>query len=188
MLPADWKEVNVGRKRLAVVNTNEEERPFDRQKDNEQYATIVEPKRKAVPPMKQSELDFAALKEEDRAIIEQYEMMYDKDGNSLKWKILKDTEYLKAEDDPMKYPDGPEILRDIGWDNKSKSDIFFTEFFPCIVGHAQMMDEYLADPRASYHTTTVNNKIKFHDTSDEDPDWIVKQCYLLLHASVWEGD
>ena len=64
LFPAEWKEVNVGRKRLGVVNCNEEELPFDRQKDNEQYSSI-EPKRKAAPPMKQSELDFAALDEED---------------------------------------------------------------------------------------------------------------------------
>ena len=98
------------------------------------------------------------------------------------------TEYLKAEDDPMKYPDGPELLRDIGWETKSLSSVFFDEFFPSVEGHARLMDDYLSDDRASYHTSVVNDKIKFHDPNDDDPNWIVKQCYLLLHASVWEGD
>ena len=27
-----------------------------------------------------------------------------------------------------------------------------------------------------------------HDAKENDPDWLVKQCYLLLLAAVWEGD
>ena len=154
----------------------------------EQYGTVPASKKTATAPMKQSELDFVALPDEDKSIIEFYDMVIDKNGNSIKWKILGDTEYLKAEDDPMKYPDGPHLLRDIGWEKKSLSSVFFDEFFPLVDGHAKLMDEYLSDPRASYNTTVVNDKIKFHDPDDDDPDWIIKQCYLVLHASVWEGD
>jgi Transposase IS4 len=50
------------------------------------------------------------------------------------------------------------------------------------------MDEYNSDPRSPYHTTVANDYIKFHDPNDIDPDWIVRQCYLLLIAAVWEGD
>jgi hypothetical protein len=150
--------------------------------------TMIEPKPKEVHPMKQSELDFLALPEEDRKLINEYEMKYDKHGNSLKWKIFQDKEYITKAEDPMVYPDGPVLLRDIGFDTKGLSDIFFDEFFPSVDGHARLMDEYLQDPRASYNTTVINDKVKFYDETDDDPDWIVKQCYLLLLASVWEGD
>jgi hypothetical protein len=187
-MPVPFKDINVGRKRLVVVAPNEEERAFDRAKDMDQYGTIQPSKKKAIAPMKQSELDFVALPDEDKSITDFYEMIIDKDGNSIKWKILGDTEYLKAEDDPLKYPEGPVLLRDIGWENKSFSSVFFDEFFPSVEGHAKLMDEYLADVRASYHTSVTNDNIKFHDAEDDDPDWIIKQCYLILHASVWEGD
>ena len=50
------------------------------------------------------------------------------------------------------------------------------------------MDEYYSDPKAPFYQTVANDRIKFHDDNDPDPDWIVKQCYLLLLAAAWEGD
>jgi hypothetical protein len=57
-----------------------------------------------------------------------------------------------------------------------------------VKGHAQLLDEYNSDIRAPYHTTVTLNKYKFVDESADDPDWIVKQCYLLLIAAVTEAD
>jgi hypothetical protein len=170
-----------------------EEVEYDKGRDPEQYATLEEGnnRRKAKPgPLRQSEIDFVKLSEDNLEAMNEYEMKYDKDGNSLKWKILQDTEYLKQDDDRMKYPDGPTLLREIdfGSGDKSLADIFFDEFFPSIVGHALLMDKYLSDIRAGYHTTVMNKKIQFSDPSDDDPDWIVKQCYILLIAAAWEGD
>ena len=65
--------------------------PFDRAKDIEEYTTIPSSKKKAVAPMKQSEMDFVSLPDDDKAIIEVYDMVIDKDGNSIKWKILGDS-------------------------------------------------------------------------------------------------
>ena len=38
------------------------------------------------------------------------------------------------------------------------------------------------------HVTVKNDKIKFHDENAEDPDWIVKQCYLLMLAAATENE
>ena len=60
--------------------------------------------------MKQAELDFLALSLDDWKVINQYEMIYDKDGNSIKWTILMDMEYITSDEDPLKCPDGPSFL------------------------------------------------------------------------------
>lgn len=49
------------------------------------------------------------------------------------------------------------------------------------------MDEYNSDARSPYHTTVQKDNIKYYDPDDDDPDWIVKLCYLLLLAAAWEG-
>jgi len=55
-----------------------------------------------------------------------------------------------------------------------------------ILGHAKIIDKFLSDPRASYHETVVRDEIVFHDEENYDPDWKVRQCYLLLIASATE--
>jgi hypothetical protein len=41
-------------------------------------------------------------------------------------------------------------------------------------GHAKINDKYLSDSRATYYDTAKS----------QDPDWKVRQCYMLLIASV----
>jgi hypothetical protein len=51
-----------------------------------------------------------------------------------------------------------------------------------VTGHAKKLDEYLSDARASFHDTYTNDKIKFRDPEDPDPDWKVKQDFTLIIA------
>jgi hypothetical protein len=60
----------------------------------------------------------------------------------------------------------------------------FSHYF--ISGHAKIIDKYLSDCRATYHDTVIRDKIVFFDDSSEDPDWKVRQCYMLLIASATE--
>jgi hypothetical protein len=60
---------------------------------------------------------------------------------------------------------------------------YFLSFF---TGDAKIIDEYLSDSRASFHGTVVQDKIRFHNNNDPDPDWLVKQCYLLIIAGATE--
>ena len=62
---------------------------------------------------------------------------------------------------------------------------FFCFMF-LILGHAKIIDKFLSDPRASYHETVVRDEIVFHDEENYDPDWKVRQCYLLLITSATE--
>ena len=59
-------------------------------------------------------------------------------------------------------------------------------FLSFLKGHAKIKDEYLSDSRASFHGTVVQDKIRFHDNNDPDPDRMAKQCYLLIIAGATE--
>ena len=49
-----------------------------------------------------------------------------------------------------------------------------------------MIDKFLSDSRATYYDTVKKDKIIFYDSSAADPDWMVRQCYLLMIASATE--
>jgi hypothetical protein len=50
---------------------------------------------------------------------------------------------------------------------------------PDVTCHTKVFDDYLPDPRVEYHATAKNEKICFHDPVASDPDWKVKQSYIL---------
>lgn len=78
--------------------------------------------------------------------------------------------------------------KEIDFDNRGLDDIFFEEFFPCVEGHAALINEFYSNINAPMCETVHNDKIKFHDPESADPDWLVKQCYLLMIAAVCEAD
>jgi hypothetical protein len=53
-------------------------------------------------------------------------------------------------------------------------------------GYANIIDKYLSNPLVTYYDRVVRDKIVFHDEGREDPDWKVRQCYLLLIAAATE--
>ena len=46
------------------------------------------------------------------------------------------------------------------------------------------MDDYYLNKEAEYYVTVVDRNIKFHDSNNDDPDWKLKQCVLLLVKGV----
>jgi hypothetical protein len=128
---------------MPLLDVNQEKRKSIMTKEEilintQTWRKATKEKRKTRGPLWQSEIVFVELSEDDLKAINEYEKKYDKDGNSPKWKILRDTKFLKQEDDRMKYPDGPAKLQEIDFDSGDKSfvDNFFDEFFPSIAGHA----------------------------------------------------
>jgi hypothetical protein len=66
-------------------------------------------------------------------------------------------------------------------------NVYFTEFFPYTsAGHAKITDEFHDDPRSLYFSTMKNGNIIFHEEHAQDPDWKVKQAYLLVIAAASE--
>ncbi len=63
----------------------------------------------------------------------------------------------------------------------------YSFFFMSLSGHAKITDNYyLCNPLATYYDTVARDKIVFHDEESEDPDWKVRQCYLLIIAAATE--
>ena len=55
--------------------------------------------------------------------------------------------------------------------------------WPSIKGDAQIIDKYHSDTQSSkYYTVQINN-IVFHYPDDDNPDWRVWQCYLVMVAA-----
>jgi hypothetical protein len=68
-------------------------------------------------------------------------------------------------------------------------ELFFTHFFPNVKGHGLLTDKYHSDSQSLNHHTYITSNFKFHESDpDQDPDWKIKQCYLLLLAAVTESD
>jgi len=44
----------------------------------------------------------------------------------------------------------------------------------------------MSDSRATYYDTVKKDKITFYDSSTADPDWMLRQCNLLMIASATE--
>jgi hypothetical protein len=61
------------------------------------------------------------------------------------------------------------------------------DFFLSVKGHAKLMHEFFSNNHAPMYLTAMEEKIKFHLKGEENPDWIVKQYYLLLIASMTES-
>ena len=78
------------------------------------------------------------------------------------------------------------MKKEIDFENNDLADILFDHFFVDITGHAKLIDEFHADPKSTWYHTVKKEKILFNDELADDPDWIVKQCYLLMLAACAE--
>eukprot|EP00957_Ditylum_brightwellii_P057838 4386081-Ditylum_brightwellii.AAC.1 len=76
------------------------------------------------------------------------------------------------------------MLKDIGW--SSMNETVFDTAFLSIAGHVNIIDKFLANPRAEYHRTPQHKNIVFDNPNDEDRNWKVKCCYTLMIAA--EGE
>ena len=54
---------------------------------------------------------------------------------------------------------------------------FFDKMFPSVIGMGARLDRCPSDPRATFHGTGTTRKITFDDSTNRDPDWIVKRCF-----------
>jgi hypothetical protein len=198
IFPANHKAVHLIRRRLTVVQNGENEDQNDGsehhnlsevQLEEELILADKNNKRKKGSFYADSIKDFVCLDRETLRETRLFEMKYgEMDDDAVNWKILRDTEHITKDEDPLTYPDELDIQHDIDFDDEHLETILFRDFFPSILGHAKLMDEYLADPRAKYFATVRNGRIKFYDEDNNDHDWVIKQCYLLLIAAVYEAD
>jgi len=109
-----------------------------------------------------------------------------KKKDPIVWKILSDTEDITdCNFTPLlreTLDEGPSFSTeiDVALQEMPMDQFFLKHLWPSMDGFAARMDECYKDPRARCYRTVSNQKIKFHDDSNEDPDWRLKQFALLL--------
>lgn len=204
MFPSGNKIIQLTRKRLTTLAKDEEEVNNNTTINIETFANIENDdesedevaeiatgatKKKKKDPLKESFEKFAKLEKEILKTTTIYEMRYGEEVDQVVlWDILEDNKHIKTDDDPFNYPDQLHFKKELVFNENKYDNIFFEDFFPTVTGHGILLDEFHSDIRSPYHRTVTSSKFKFHDPDDDDPDWIVKQCYLLLIASVTEAD
>jgi hypothetical protein len=210
ILPSNQKKVHLTRKRLTVVKDGEEEQieeerintvnelseiNIDENEDDDEQETgqtartpATTRKRQGRKGVYQQSIDsFINLDQDILRETTSFELNLN-DNSKLEWKILGDQEFISKDEDPLVYPDELRIQADVSFSEQTLSEIWFQYFLPCIEGHALLMDEYLSNQKAPYYITAKTKKVKFHRPDDEDSDWIVKQCYMLIIAAVTEAE
>jgi Transposase IS4 len=195
MFPADRKEVFVKRKKLVTVKAGSEEVLYDKKTDDPEELERIEKEKKDKRSPKQISVDeFCSLEDDILANAKTFDYQFtDNPADKVTWKIFGDQEYVREEDDPMDtYTEEAVFKTEINFGSDDSfedlSKLFFEHFFPDVKGHAKLLDEFHSDSRSPLFTTVKNDKIQFHDPNNEDPDWIVKQAYLLMLAAATEGD
>jgi Transposase IS4 len=192
ILPAEERDVFVKRQNLDPVGKGEEEKTYERETDDPDFlAKAATSQKKRTPQQLSSDL-FLELEDAVASVAKTFDMCYDNkdESNKIVWNILADNENISSEEDAMQYPDKLTLKKQIDFGDVSTDlgKIFFEHFFPDITGHGKLIDKYHSSNKSPYFITVTNEKIAFHDPENDDPDWIVKQAYLLLIAAANEAE
>ena len=187
LFPADDKRVSgIMRSRLTVMGPGAEEQamPSQQQLIAEELEE-QERKEAAMDPYTRSFIDFLKKDDEEVKAATLFEMKLSED-KVIEWEILPDG--VDVTDQPLDHPETLETLKNVDFDKDSLDTILFRDFLPEVKGHGAKMDQFFADKRAPYYSTVKEEKIKFHQEGEDDYDWAVKQCYLLIIAAVTEPE
>jgi hypothetical protein len=137
-------------------------------------------------PETRSEEALSQLDEDTLKAATVFECTYQDNSPPILWKIWGENEYIEndAKYKAIKERSFPHF--EIDFENKELHENFFQHVWPDMTGWASRMDRYLSDPQAEWHQTYKNKQIKFHDRENDDPDWKVKQCILVMIAAATE--
>ena len=186
-MPVGKKDVTISRRNvITVLNDGEEEKEYDYGKDDE-YTKIIKNNNEKEQTKTAEDL-FCEMSDDDISKATSY--VYEDPKNpdiTVRWTIVKDGEAIEWETVPEASVEWAKDAK-MPAETKGLSDLFFSHFLPSIDGHALLIDEYHSDRRSTYYSTVRDDRIQFHDEEADDPDWIVKQCYLLMIAAATEVD
>jgi hypothetical protein len=190
-LPAGYQDVLIRRRTLTtVLEDGEEEKEHDHMNQlAEELTEIPPPSTTKEAPPKDSTNKFCALDNETMSTTNHFGLKWGNgDEEVINWKILADDEHVT--EDPLSMPDSVECVSPVTdvelGDVTDLNELFFDKFFPSVVGHGEIIDEFHADPRSPFCTAVQNDSITFHDADHDDPDWKVKQACTLMVAAASE--
>ena len=147
-------------------------------------------KRKAKPRgVREMEYFLNMQSDADIAKASTYKHFYGEgDEQFIEWEILRDGEEIVDNVMQLPTPTAGPFGVNIPWsrftEDLNYTEIFFTHFFPSLVGKASVLDEYLASPSCSCHGMVLSDKIQFHRPDKPDPDFIVSTIFSF--ASLYD--
>ena len=187
LFPVDEKRVSGQmRNRLTVMAPGAEEAELPSQQQvilEEQQEQ--ERKEAKMDPYTKSFVDFLRMDKEDVKASTLFEMKLS-DDKTIEWEILPDG--VDVTDQPLQYPETLATKKEVNFDKDTLDTILFHDFLPEVKGHGALLDKFFSDIRAPYHSTVKDEGFVFHQEGEDDCDWAVKQCYLLLIAAVTEPE
>ena len=134
-----------------------------------------------------SEQDFCCLGNE---VLQQAKKFTHKFNNrkcpQIEWTILGAGEHIDNDDTFIglkeKLSSGPTLHPDVsvGMEDLSNGQFFLKYIWPDMTGFGKKMDEYYTSSKANYYNTVQDRHIIFHDPTNDDPDWKMKQAVLLI--------
>jgi hypothetical protein len=154
---------NITRKHLSVVGPLEEEVPNATATQIEKLQELEEKTKessKRMNPVLPSQKEFAELDPMIQKDAKIFEMRYTNNSDDvITWEILEEDQHHIDED--FIPPDSHEVVSDNFDFGKDLADNFFDHCLPSIKGHAKIIDNYLADERATFYDTVKADKIQF---------------------------
>jgi hypothetical protein len=188
ILPDSKKIVLIKRGNIHVLDKDADEPKIDPKRLAAIEAALYESTDKRKSAETRSEEAFEKLDNDTLKNAVAYHCKYNEKEPPLTWKILGDDEYIQHDEkyNRLKEKSLPRFEGKIDFENKTVHENFFQHVWPDMTGSAAIVDEFLSNPQASYHHTYRTKNLKFHDPTNEDPDWKTKQCILALVAAASE--
>ena len=186
--PDDCNVIVCRRGRIRVLAKGEDEPPL-----SEKLSAALDAKQEAIRlKMRSEELKsesaFCKLPADDLKTAKTFVCSLQKNqGEEVEWNILQEQEHIRncPKYKRCKENAQPKFSKKIDR-TKGVHENFFELVWPDMKGKAKTVDEYLSDPRASYHATYSAENMRFHDESADDQDWKIKQCIMVLIAAATE--
>ena len=141
------------------MDKEEEERECDH--SNEEHQESPKKKDAVVGCVLRSQKDFEKLDDDVVLSSKSFDVSYEDENKiekTLEWEIIDEVEEVNL--------GGVNFDVDVSWkkdiklnDHEDNShDIFFDDFFPCVKGHAKLIDECHQNINSSHHITVVHDK------------------------------
>ena len=145
------------RQKLAIHDIDEAEVAYDREPPSEAEEDSATKR----TPYGRSVDEFCKLPASDLKDARSFSMKFGAaPSDSITWEILEDAKPIIV-DASWKVPTGPDLRKELDFDNCELDVIFSDHIFPDVTGHGKVIDEILSDRRCKYHDTAKNDSIKF---------------------------
>ena len=185
VLPRNENIIVCRKQRLSVLEKGEQEKEYDRQEPVLEYKDSDDDDEDKYWTSLTCFKGKGKLSKNQIAELTEVDVFYGNQPDEFfKWEILADNNHISR--NHLEVPEEPVVSDAFDFEKRNLEDIFFDELWLSIKGRGRIIDTYHSDRRSSLYVTVQNDKIRFHDPEEADPDWKVRQCYLVMIAAATE--